>query len=113
VTIDIAIWKQDGQLSHAQANDEFERRSDDSDSRYPDYRSPAPELSRLADLLEAEFPADETPWEDLRDSLDGDFLYLTLGSDAYQEVEDFLVAEAPKLGLLVYSPLSEGVVAQP
>lgn len=114
MTLDLAIWKQDGRLSDRQATTEFERRADASDGRYPDYRTPLPELTRLADLLEAEFPdEDETPWEDLRGSLDGDFLYLTMGSDHYQEVEDFLVVEAPKLGLLVYSPIGEGVVAQP
>ena len=113
MTLDLAIWKQDGRLSDSQATAEFERRADGSDDRYPDVRTPIPELTRLADLLEAEFPDEETPWEDLRDSLDGDFLYLTMGSDQYQEVEDFLVAEAPRRGLLVYSPLSESVVAQP
>jgi hypothetical protein len=111
--MDLAIWKQDGRLTDLQATAEFELRADGSDARYPDHRQPVAELTRLADLLEAEFPGDETPWEDLRDCLDGDFLYLTMGSDFYQEVEDFLVVEAPKLGLLVYSPISEGVVAQP
>jgi hypothetical protein len=113
MTMDLAIWKQDGRLSDAQATAELELRADGSDARYPDYRQPAPELTRLADLLEAEFPGEETPWEDLRDSLDGDFLYLTMGSDQYEEVEEFLVVEAPKLGLLVYSPIGECVVAQP
>ncbi|WP_027862926.1 hypothetical protein [Marmoricola sp. URHB0036] len=110
MTIDIAIWKQGGRLSDAAAYAEFERRFEDSDPRFPNYREPVAELTRLADLLEAAFP--DPPWEDLRDSLDGEFVYLTIGSDGYQEVEDFLAAEAPKLGLLVFSPLSESVVAQ-
>jgi hypothetical protein len=111
VTLDIAIWKPDGTLSDTQATREYERRMDGSDARYPEYDEPTPELTRLADLLESRFP--DPPWEDLRDSLDGDFLYLTIGSDDYQDVEDVLATEAPQLGLLVYSPLSESVVAQP
>ena len=75
-----------------------------ADGRFPDLLPPIPELVRVADLLEARFA--EPPWEDLRESLDGDFLYLTVGGwEAGAEVEDYIVRVAPDLGLLVYSPL--------
>ncbi len=110
MTYDIAVWKQTTVLSDAEASDEFDRRFDESDGRFPDLRPAIPELVRLADLLEARFP--EPPWEDLRESLDGDFLYLTVGGwEAGAEVEAYIVNVAPDLGLLVYSPLSESVTS--
>lgn len=108
MTYDTAVWK-------PAANDlpdptaEFERRAEDSDARYPDCRTPVPELVALADLLEAEFTG-PSPWEDLRDSLDGDFLYLTINYAEGPEVEAFIARNAPALGLVVYSPLSEDFV---
>ena len=85
------------------------RRCDLSDSRYPNYRTPIPELVQLADLLEAEFTG-PSPWEDLRDSLDGDVLYLTMNYQEGPTVEAFIARNAPTLGLVVYSPLSEDFV---
>jgi hypothetical protein len=75
MTYATAIWKpaNDGPDPTA----EFERRMELSESRYPNYRTPISELLQLADMLEAEFTG-PSPWEDLRDSLDGDFLYLTV-----------------------------------
>jgi hypothetical protein len=75
MTYDTAVWKPANDLPNPTA--EFERRSEESDARCPDYRPPIPELVRLAHLLEALF-TEPSPWEDLRDSLDGDFLYLTM-----------------------------------
>ena len=110
MTYDIAVWKHRGSLSDKTASVEFDRRFDESEARYPSYRPAAPELVRLADLLEARFP--EAPWEELRDSLDGDFLYLTVGgAEAGAQVESYLAGVAASLGLLVYSPLSESVVS--
>lgn len=74
------------------------------------YRTPIPELVRMADLLEAEFPG-PSPCEDLRGSLDGDFLYLTMNYAEGPGVEAFLARNASALGLVVYSPLSEDYVA--
>lgn len=108
MTYDTAVWKPANDLLDPTA--EFERRSEQSDSRYPNYRAPIPELARLADLLEAEF-AGPSPWEDLRNSLDGDFLYLTMRYDQGATVEAFIARNAPTLGLVVYSPLSEELVA--
>ena len=108
MTYDTAVWKPSGDRGSATA--EFERRFDTSDARYPDYRPPIPELLRLADLLEAEYPGPRPPWEDLRNSLDGDFLYLTMSYDTGGEVEQFIARHAPALGLVVYSPLSEDYV---
>jgi hypothetical protein len=107
VTYDTAVWKPANDLSDPTA--EFERRSEQSDARYPKYRMPIPELVRLADLLEAEFSG-PSPWEDLRDSLDGDFLYLTMSYQEGATVEEFIALKAPALGLVVYSPLSEDFV---
>lgn len=112
MTYDIAVWKQSGSLTDRDATAEFDRRFEDSDDRYPDYRPAVPELLELASQLEKRFP--EAPWEDLRGELDGEFLYLTIGgSRAGGEVESYLSSIAPPLGLLVYSPLSESIVAQP
>jgi hypothetical protein len=108
MTYDTAIWKPADDLPDPTA--EFERRFEESETRYPDYRTPIPELTRLADLLEAEFPG-AGPWEELRDSLDGDFLYLTMSYEEGPEVEAFIARNAPALGLVVYSPLSEEIVA--
>lgn len=111
VTYDIAVWKQTTVLSDSEASDEYERRCDESDERYPHLYPAIPELVRLADLLEARFL--EAPWEDLRGSLDGDFLYLTIGgAEAGAEVEGYIVSVAADLGLLVYSPLSERLISR-
>jgi len=107
MTYDTAVWKPANDLRDPNA--EFDKRFELSDSRYPDYRPPIPELLRLADLLEAEFPGPR-PWEDLRDSLDGDFLYLTMSYEEGSTVTAFIARNAPALGLVVYSPLSEGFV---
>jgi hypothetical protein len=112
MTYDIAVWKQNGSLTDRDAAAEFERRFEDSDQRYPDYRPAIPELAKLAGHLEEHFP--EAPWEELREALDGEFLYLTIGgSQAGSEVENYLLSIAPALGLLVYSPMSESIIAQP
>lgn len=108
MTYDTAIWKPANDLPNPTA--EFERRFEKSEARYPNYRTPIPELVRMADLLEAEFSG-PSPWEDLRDSLDGDFLYLTMSYEEGREVEAFIARNAPALGLVVYSPLSEDFVA--
>lgn len=107
MTYDTAVWKPENDLLDPTA--EFERRFEESDSRFPDYRMPIPELLRLADLLEAEFTG-PSPWEDLRDSLDGDFLYLTMSYEEGSTVEAFIARNAPALGLVVYSPLSEAFI---
>lgn len=107
MTYDTAVWKRGNDLPDP--TEEFDRRSDQSDARYPNYRPPAPELVRLADLLEAEFTG-PSPWEDLRDSLDGDFVYLTMSFEQGPQVEAFIARHAPALGLVVYSPLSEDLV---
>lgn len=107
MTYDTAVWKPANDL--LDPTEEFERRSEQSDSRYPKYRTPIPELVQLADLLEAEFTG-PSPWEDLRDSLDGDFLYLTMSYEEGSTVEAFIARSAPALGLVVYSPLSEDFV---
>src|SRR4051794_17389866 len=107
MTYDTAVWKPANDLRGPTA--EFERRIEKSEPRYPNYRTPIAELVRLADLLEAEFTG-PSPWEDLRDSLDGDFLYLTM---SYQEgpiVEAFIARNALGLGLVVYRPLTEDFV---
>jgi hypothetical protein len=107
MTYDTAVWKPANDLPDPTA--EFERRFELSDARCPNYRTPIPELVKLADLLEAEFTG-PSPWEDLRDSLDGDFLYLTMSYAEGPTVEAFLARHAPALGLVVYSPLSEDFV---
>lgn len=107
MTYDTAVWKPADDLRDPNA--EFDKRFELSDSLYPDYRPPIPELLQLADLLEAEFPG-PSPWEDLRDSLDGDFLYLTMSYEHGSTVEAFIARNAPALGLVVYSPMSEGFV---
>ena len=107
MTYDTVVWKPANDLRDPNA--EFDKRFELSDSRYPDYRPPIPELFRLADLLEAEFPSPSS-WEDLRESLDGDFLYLTMNHEEGSRVEAFIARNAPALGLVVYSPLSEGSV---
>lgn len=107
MTYDTAIWKPANDLPDPTA--EFDRRCDLSDSRYPNYCTPIPELVQLADLLEAEFTG-PSPWEDLRDSLDGDFLYLTMNYQEGPTVEAFIARNAPTLGLVVYSPVSEDFV---
>ncbi len=107
MTYDTAVWKPADDLPDPTA--EFVRRFEASEARYPDHRTPIPELVRLADLLEAEFPG-PSPWEDLRDSLDGDFLYLTMSYDEGPRAEAFIARHAAGLGLVVYSPLSEDFV---
>ncbi len=107
MTYDTAIWKPADDLPDPTA--EFERRFEESEARYPNCRTPIPALARMADLLEAEFPG-ESPWEDLRGSIDGDFLYLTMSYREGPEVEAFIARNAPALGLVVYSPLSEELV---
>lgn len=107
MTYDTAVWKPASDPSDPTA--EFERRFEQSDARFPNYHPPIPELVQLADLLEAEFTG-PSPWEDLRDSLDGDFLYLTMSYSEGSTVEAFIARHAPSLGLVVYSPLSEDVV---
>jgi hypothetical protein len=107
MTYDTAVWRPAGDLADASA--EFERRSEASDARYPDFRLPIPELVAMADLLETEFTG-PSPWEDLRDSIDGDFLYLTMSYAEGPTVEAFLADKAPALGLVVYSPISGGFV---
>src|SRR3954466_13040187 len=76
MTYDTAVWKPANDL--LDPNAEFERRFEASEARYPDYREPIPELVDLAEMLDAEF-AGPGVWEDLRGSLDGDFVYLTMG----------------------------------
>jgi len=107
MTYDTAVWKPANDLPDQTA--EFERRLEESESRYPNYRTPIPELLLLADLLEAEFTG-PSPWEGLRDSLDGDFLYLTMSYQHGSTVEAFIARKAPELGLVVYSPLSGELV---
>jgi hypothetical protein len=107
MTYDTAVWKPDN--DSPDPTEEFERRFEQSESRYPNYRTAIPELVRLADLLAARF-AGPSPWEDLRDSLDGDFLYLTMSYEEGSDVEAFIARNAPALGLVVYSPLSEDFV---
>ena len=46
----------------------------------------------------------------LRDSLDGDFLDLTMNYQEGPTVEAFTARNAPTLGLAVYSPVSEDFV---
>lgn len=110
MTYDLALWKPMNDLPDPTA--EFDRRSEQSDARYPNYRTPIPELAHLADLLESEFTG-PSPWEDLRGSLDGDFLYLTMSYQEGGQVEAFIARNAPALGLVVYSPLSEDFVTAP
>lgn len=110
MTYDTAVWKPADDLLDPAA--EFERRCDESDARYPNYRAPVPELVMLADLLEAEF-AGPSPWEDLRDSIDGDFLYLTMSYAEGAQVEAFIASKAAALGLVVYSPISSELVEPP
>lgn len=107
MTYDTAVWKPANDLPDPTA--EFARRFEESDARYPSYRTPIPELVRMADLPEAEFTRTK-PWEDLRDSLDGDFLYLTMTYQEGPKVDRFIASNAPALGLVVYSPLSEDLV---
>ena len=107
MTYDTAVWRPANDLLDPTA--EFERRFEQSDARYPNFRTPIPELVRLADLLEAEFTG-PSPWEDLRDSLDGDFLYLTMSYQEGPTVEAFIARNAQELGLVVYSPISEDFV---
>lgn len=107
MTSDTAVWKPANDLLDPTA--EFERRCDDSDARYPNLRTPVPELVTLADLLEAEFTG-PSPWEDLRDSIDGDFLYLTMNYAEGATVEAFIARHAAALGLVVYSPISSAFV---
>ena len=109
MTYDTAVWRP-SQHDLRDAAAEFDRRCDASDERYPRYRTPIPELVRLADLLEDEFTG-PSPWEDLRGSLDGDFLYLTMSYAEGSTVEAFMARAAPSLGLVVYSPLTEAFVA--
>lgn len=110
MTHDTAVWKPGNDLRDPSA--EFERRAAQSDDRYPHVRPPIAELLALADLLEAEF-AEPRPWEDLRGSLDGDFLYLTMSHDRGWEVEQFMARPARALGLVVYSPMAGAFVAGP
>jgi hypothetical protein len=107
MTYDTAVWKPADDLRDPTA--EFEKRFEASDARYPDYRPPIEELVQLADLLEAAFPG-PSPWEDLRDSIDGDFLYLTMSYQEGPAVEAFMASAAPALHLVVYSPQSEEFV---
>ena len=107
MTYDLAIWKPANDLPDPTA--EYDRRSAENDARFPNYRTPVAELVRLAELLEAEFTG-PSPWEDLRGSLDGDFLYLTMSYQEGPAVEAFVARHAPQLGLVVYSPLSEDFV---
>lgn len=107
MTYDLAVWKPTNDLPDPTA--EFDRRFDQSEARYPNYRTPIPELVRLADLLKAEFTG-PSPWEDLRGSIDGDFLYLTMSYGEGGDVEAFIARNAPGLGLVVYSPISEDFV---
>jgi len=89
--------------------DPLERRYNDGDARYPNYRTPIPELVMLADLLEAEFTG-PIPWEeDLRDPNRGDFLDLTMSCAEGATVEAFIARNAPVLSLVVYSPISSGL----
>lgn len=107
MTYDTAVWKSANDLPNPSA--EFGRRFEESESRYPNHREPIAELVQLADLLETEFTG-PSPWEDLRDSLDGDFLYLTMSYAEGPSVEAFIASNAPTLGLVVYSPLTEDLV---
>ncbi len=107
MSYDTAVWRPANDLIDPAA--EFERRFDQSEARYPSYRTPITELVQLADLLEAEFTG-PSPWEDLRDSIDGDFLYLTMSYQEGPTVEAFIARNAPELGLVVYSPISEDYV---
>jgi hypothetical protein len=107
MTYDTAVWKPANDLIDPTA--EFERRFEESEARFPNYRTPIPELVQMADLLEAEFTG-PSPWEDLRNSLDGDFLYLTIGYDEGSTVEAFIARNAAALGLVVYSPLTEDFI---
>ena len=107
MTFDTAVWKPGA--DRGSATSEFERRMDASEARYPDYRPPIPELLQLADLMEAEFPG-RPPWEELRGSLDGDFVYLTMTFSEGAAVQDFMARQAPALGLVVYCPQSEDFV---
>ena len=107
MTYDTAVWKPANDLPDP--TDEFERRFEQSDSRYPNYRPPIPELHQLADLLEAEFTG-PSPWEALREELDGDFVYLTMSYQDGPTVEAFIARTAPALGLVVYSPISRDFV---
>ena len=107
MTYDTAVWRPPNALLDPTA--EFERRFEQSEARFPNYRTPVPELLQLADLLEAEFTG-PSPWEELRGGMDGDFLYLTMSYDEGSTVEAFIARNAPALGLVVYSPLSEDFV---
>jgi hypothetical protein len=107
MTYDTAVWKPSNDLPDPTG--EFERRIEANESRYPNFRTPIPELLQLADMLEAEFTG-PSPWEDLRGSIDGDFLYLTMNYEEGSTVEEFIARKAPALGLVVYSPLSEGFI---
>ena len=108
MTYDTAVWKPGDDL--ADPGEEFERRADESDVRYPHFRVAIPELVQLADLLEAEFTG-RSPWEGLRSVIDGDFLYLTMTYAEGSTVEAFIASKATDLGLVVYSPMSEDFVS--
>ncbi|GGF36666.1 hypothetical protein GCM10011519_07760 [Marmoricola endophyticus] len=118
MTYDIAVWvpSRPGRPSDREATADFERRVEASEERYLARRPPAPQLARVADLLEARFDGPEPPWEELRGELDGDSLYVTiggLGGHEGPEVERYLSQIAADVGVVVYSPLGESVVAAP
>lgn len=107
MTYDVTVWRSAVDLSDPNA--EFERRFDESESRFPYVRTAEPELDQLAGRLETEFPG-APAWEELRGAIDGDFLYLTMTYDQDPTVEAFIAQIAPTLGLTVYSPISEALV---
>lgn len=107
MTYDLAVWKPANDLPDPTA--EFDRRVAQNEARFPNYLTPVAELVQLADLLEERFTG-PSPWEDLRGSLDGDFLYLTMSYQEGPAVEAFIARNAAPLGLVVYSPLSEDFV---
>lgn len=109
MTYDTSVWKPSNDV--ADPTEEFTRRFDESDARYPALRPAIPELVRLADLVEAEF-GQHGPWEgeSFRDFIDGDFMYITMGYAGGGAVEAFIAKHAKSLGLVVYSPMSEDFV---
>ncbi len=110
MTYDTAVWTHSGPITDDAATEEFERRCDESDDRFPEQLPAAPGLQRLISLVEAHFASDP-PWEDApNEAVDGDFLYLTMSSDGGSDVEAFMARHAAECGVVVYSPLSEGVV---
>ena len=113
MTYDVAVWKEAGQLSDAEATAEFKRRMDQLDEGRDAGAPIAPEMTELARQLTERFPQEPPPWEDLWDSIDGDFLYLTMSYDEGPAVEEFLVQTAPNLGLVVYSPIPESLLRPP